>query len=129
MNQTDLSILQGSWKWLESGAMAYGRMVGGELKLAYRFGGVGQIFDWRQTGDTLVARFRWISGAISGFIYLKVVSAHRLEGGWWTAPEDSPHPSLEQGGRPTRGVSPCTWERQPQSEALPEWAERVFAHG
>jgi len=109
--------------------MAYGRMIGGELKLAYRFSGVGQIFDWRQTGDTLVARFRWVSGALSGFIYLRAVSADRLEGGWWTAPADAPHPSPEQGGLPTRAVSPCIWVRQPQSKWVPEWAEKVFARG
>lgn len=125
MNQTDLSFLLGSWKWLESGSPVYGRMVRGELKLAYRFGGVGQIFDWRKTGDLLVARFRWVSGAISGFIYLKAVSTHRLEGGWWAAAPDAPHPPLE--GHPHRAVSPCTWERQPQSDAVPEWAELVFA--
>lgn len=126
MNPNDLSFLLGDWKWLESGVKAYGRRVHGELKLVYRFGGVGQIFDWRQTGNVLVARFRWVSGSVSGFMHLKPASADRLEGGWWSASADAPHPVFKPGAPPATLVLPFTWERQPQSEVLPEWAEKLL---
>jgi hypothetical protein len=130
MSQTDLSTLQGTWRMLGSESPAYGRMVGGELRFAYRFGGnprmTGQMFDWRQVGDALVARFKWVDGTLSGFVYLKAVNNHRLEGGWWSALSNAPHPLIEQGAPPARMVR-SIWERQPNSGAVPEWAERIFA--
>jgi hypothetical protein len=130
MSQTDLSFLQGTWKWQESDSLAYGRMVDGELRLAYAFGRstsiIGRIFDWRRMGDALVARFKTVNGSLSGFLYLKAVSDHRLEGGWWSAISDTPYPLIEQ-EIPLARMVPSLWVRQPNSEAVPEWAERLFA--
>jgi hypothetical protein len=130
MNQPDLSSLQGTWRWQGSESLAYGRMVGGELKVAYCFGGnsrmLGQIFDWRPMGDTLVARFKWVTGALSGFLYLKPVSEFRWEGGWWSALSDDPYLANEQEVPRARAV-PCVWVRQPHSEPVPAWAEKILA--
>jgi hypothetical protein len=105
-------------------------VVGGELRFAYCFGGndklTGHYFNWCEAGgDSLVARFKWSNGVLSGYTRLKRVSAHRLEGGWWSSPEDAPELSLEQQSRPTKMVN-SIWVRQPDSVSPPEWAEAFF---
>ncbi len=129
MNPTEIRFLEGTWKWLDSESLAYGRMVGGRLRLVYRFAGqprmTGQIFDWRKEGNELVARFQWVDGSLSGFVRLQAVSTNRMEGGWWETPQDAPHPLSDQGTPPARMVR-SVWVRQLQTEPVPEWAERLF---
>jgi hypothetical protein len=88
---------------------------------------IGQMYDWRQTGDTLVARFQWVSGDLSGFVYLKPVTANRMEGGWWSAPSDAPHPLFPQGLPPSKTIMSSVWQRLPHDTALPEWAEQLLS--
>jgi hypothetical protein len=130
MSEKDLGFLQGTWKCLASGSLAYGRLVGGELRFAYCFGGndklTGHYFGWREAGEsTLVARFQWANGALAGFTYLKRVSEDRLEGGWWSALKDMPEPVVGPQAPPVRMVS-SIWVRQPDGESPPEWAESFF---
>ena len=74
MSQLDLSSLQGTWRWQGSESLAYGRMAGGELKVAYCFGGNSRML---------------------GQIRARTV--------------------------------PCIWVRQPHSEPVPAWAEKIPA--
>ena len=128
MNGNDFGFLQGTWKCLVSGSLGYARVVGGELRFAYCFGGndklTGHYFDWRSaTGGSLVARFKWANGALAGYTRLKRVSDHRLEGGWWSA---SAEPADGQSGKSARMVN-SIWVRQPGGDGTPVWAEAFFA--
>lgn len=127
MNGNDFGFLQGTWKCLVSGSLAYGRVVGGELRFAYCFGGndqlTGHYFSWQVAGEgALVARFKWANGALAGYTRLKRVSEDRLEGGWWS----SAQLLEEQPAKPTRMVN-SLWVRQPGGDDTPEWAEAFFA--
>ena len=110
-----------------SGSLAYGRVVGGELRFAYCFGGndklTGHYFNWQAAGeDAVEARFQWTNGALSGYTRLKRVSDDRLEGGWWS----SLVAQARLADRPTRMVN-SIWVRQPDGNSPPEWAESFFA--
>ncbi len=125
---TALEFLQGTWKCLVSGSLAYGRVVNGELRFAYCFGGndklTGHYFNWQLAGEgSLVARFTWANGALTGYTRLKRVDENRLEGGWWSSATEQ---AALQAERPTRMVN-SVWVRQPSDGSPPEWAESFFA--
>jgi hypothetical protein len=128
MNSNGFEFLQGTWKCLVSGSLAYGRLVDGELRFAYCFGGndklTGHYFHWQSEGeDCLVARFKWANGALSGYTRLRRVGDNRLEGGWWSSSLEQP---AEQPTRTLRMVN-SIWVRQPGEGGTPEWAEAFFA--
>jgi hypothetical protein len=128
MNGNDFGFLQGTWKCQVSGSLGYGRLVGGELRFAYCFGGndklTGHYFDWQPAGEgALTARFKWVNGALLGYTRLKRVSDHRLEGGWWSSSDAPPE---EQPSKPPRMVN-SVWVRQPGGGGAPEWAEAFFS--
>jgi hypothetical protein len=130
MSEKDLGFLQGTWKCLVSGSLGYGQLVGGELRFAYCFGGndklTGHYFNWRQAGgDSLVARFKWSNGVLTGYTRLKRVGEHRLEGGWWSSSEDGPELPFERQARPTKMVN-SVWVRQTDGGSPPEWAQAFF---
>ncbi|HEX8705855.1 MAG TPA: hypothetical protein VF815_43875 [Myxococcaceae bacterium] len=126
MTGNGFEFLQGTWKCVVSGSLGYGRVVGGELRFAYCFGGndrlTGHYFNWQVAeGGALVARFKWANGALTGYTHLKRVSEDRLEGGWWSALSAQAH----QPARPTRMVN-SIWVRQAGEGGPPEWAETFF---
>lgn len=132
MNGNDFGFLQGTWKCLVSGSLGYARVVGGELRFAYCFGGndklTGHYFDWQPTAEgAVMARFKWANGALAGYTRLKRVSDHRLEGGWWSSSAEPPDElPTEPPAKPLKMVN-SVWVRQPGGAGAPEWAEAFFS--
>lgn len=82
-----LTSLEGAWRGFPTGSHGYGAMVGDEFVLPYCYGGnetlTGFYHSFKSHGETLTARFNWVTSDISGYAYFDIRSRDQLDGGWW----------------------------------------------
>jgi hypothetical protein len=82
-----LHQLEGVWRNEAIDSTYCMRIVGDELRVAYAYGGAGDLtshfYNCQVIGDRLLCRFKWFSKEdISGFVALRLTSPTVLEGGW-----------------------------------------------
>lgn len=128
----DLTFFEGAWEDKPSGSNFYARIVNGELRFAYCYGGNSRLsshfYNCRVIGDTLFARFKWFHSSISGYTFLKVESENKLVGGWWYS-EDIPVEALNDISNINASIpdmNKSILERKTDVEEFPIWAERYF---
>jgi hypothetical protein len=128
---TGLEKLVGAWKFSPSKSRGYGRIIDGDLHVAYCYGGdykvTGVYYDWQRVGDYWVNKFRWLNGEFQGFGLFKELSADVIEGAWWF---DSELTSVELGNLPQEYEDGndgeySRWERL-RDIPEPVWAKTYF---
>jgi hypothetical protein len=122
----ELSILEGAWYNKESNTHFYARIVNGELIGPYCYSGnndslTAVYYNWRRIGEYWFANFAWISGAFTGFAFLKQENLDRFSGAWWTNDEIDTIPDAP----PSHAGVAMVWERKKNAK-FPDWAERFF---
>ncbi|QRK06734.1 nucleotide-binding protein [Archangium violaceum] len=125
-----LDFMQGAWRELESGTVGYARIVNGEMRYVYSFGGIldaatGEYYNFRLVGQSLLGRFRWFDGSFEGYTYLKIVTKDRFEGGWWIS-DDEPERALKRLPH-EKNMTSSQWVRDVGVARFPDWAEEYFA--
>jgi hypothetical protein len=113
--------LEGAWYNEQSKSYIYVQNVDGRLVAPYCYNGndnlTAHYYGWRKLGDYFFARFRWMSGNISGFTFLKHISKDVLQGAWWYEDEVPEIPAEPIKGSGTQ----VTWRRMPAAKS-PAWA-------
>jgi hypothetical protein len=121
----ELQGMTGHWLNTESGSHAYTRVIRSELVTPYCYMGndhlTGIYFGWRRTGDYWFARYRWLTGDISGFSFLKRDSTDSLIGAWWS----SEHEVQNSESPPRFAGVPARWIRI-QDNDVPVWADEAL---
>jgi hypothetical protein len=129
----ELSVLEGAWLNKESNTHFYAKVINGELIGAYCYNGdndslTGVYYNWRRIGEYWFANFAWISGAFSGFAFLKQENIDKFSGAWWTDDDIDEIPDAP----PSHAGVPMIWERKKDQER-PSWAgiffKSVYSHG
>ena len=121
-----LKNLEGAWFTKENGSHMYASMVNSDLVVPYCYYGnhelTGVFYGWRKVGEHWFARFEWLDGSNSGFLFLKQESLDLLTGAWWNETEDVQPSALP----PMKSGIPATWERKSVME-YPPWATQFIA--
>jgi hypothetical protein len=132
LDSTDdgLRSFEGIWRAPEEDTTYYVRHWEGKLRCIYCYQGdinppSGEYYDWKLMDRTMLARFRWFKGGLSGYAYLHVESEERLTGGWWLS-EAFDAEILKTTPMKISGGTAMTWLRQPTSAVAPDWVEVTF---
>ena len=120
-----LRHLEGSWLNEDSNSAVYIKVVGEMLVAPYCYGGNYELtayyYDWREIGEYIFARFKWLTREIAGFTFLKPSGADNLQGAWWYDQDVGHLPD-----RPPKGSgNAVTWYRT--GAKPPRWATEFFA--
>ena len=115
--------LQGSWK-SDNNSHKYIQVVNDYLVGPYCYEDntelTGYYYDCQEMGEYLFARFRWVSGTISGFVFLKQTSPDTLQGAWWYDYEVEDLPKKP----PKFSGNQILWRRT--NLPIPEWASEFL---
>lgn len=127
---SSLALLAGSWKNIESKSTMYSRVVDGEVRVVYCYGGndaaTGTYFGLKRIGNELYGRFRWFESEISGFVWLRIEGNDLLAGGWWYAEDvDETVIGDPRNLKISKGMQQSTWQRRNHQTTAP-WAEEWF---
>ncbi|MBI5945906.1 MAG: nucleoside 2-deoxyribosyltransferase [Chloroflexi bacterium] len=122
----ELSVLEGAWFNKESNTHFYAKIVNGELIGPYCYNGENDsitavYYNWRRIGEYWFANFAWISGAFTGFAFLKQENLDRFSGAWWTDDNIDTIPDAP----PSHAGVPMIWERK-KNEKSPSWVVEFF---
>jgi len=126
--EAELRFVEGVWREEELGSIACAGIHDGQLRFIYSYAGdeqfTGECYDWRLQDGALFARFRWIDTPTSGYVYFRIESEDRLDGGWWYA-RQVPQPTLDR--LPSiPGMHRQTWVRGPSRTSMPTWGQTFF---
>jgi hypothetical protein len=120
-----LMNLEGAWFTKENGSHMYASIINGDLVVPYCYNGndqlTGVFYGWRMVGEHWFARFVWLDGSISGFLFLKQASLDLFTGAWWLD-DGTEQPSAPP---PMKTGSQVTWERKIGAE-YPVWAGKFI---
>jgi len=119
-----MTCLEGSWLNKDNDTNIYIQNIGGVIVAPYCYGGNNRLtayyYDWRELDEYVFARFKWLSGSIKGFTFLKLKGNNLLQGAYWHE-DDVNHvpntPPLTSGNR-------ITWFRSRRKPPL--WAVAFF---
>jgi hypothetical protein len=116
--------IEGSWINEDSDSNVYVRVINELIVAPYCYSGNNELtayyYDWRDVGEYLFARFRWVELEISGFTFLKRIAEDTLQGAWWYDEEVQSLPD-----RPPEGSgNQVTWHRT--KRPVPRWAREFF---
>jgi hypothetical protein len=119
-----LEGLSGAWLNEASESNLYIQTVRDQLVAPYCWAGNDKLtafyYDWKEMGEYLFARFKWVSADIHGFTFLKAVGDSSLQGAWWYD-EDVEQPPTSP---PKGSGNPSIWRRT--KNRVPSWAARFF---
>ena len=127
----DLGFFEGVWR-SESDSMYCARVVRGELRIPYWYGGNSHLtahyYNCKLIGDTLFGRFEWTDGDISGYAFHTIIDDDKLEGGWWFS-DEMPGEVVQDISRISAaipGMNRSVWLRCPKATRFPKWAEEYY---
>lgn len=122
---TRLQNLEGAWFNEASRSNIYIKIVDDAVVAPYCYGSDHEVtayyFDWREMGEYLFARFKWVHSPISGFTFLKVIGEGSMQGAWWYDHEVEQLPERP----PQISGTQVIWRRTPNQR--PSWATEFFA--
>jgi hypothetical protein len=127
-----LSFFEGVWEDQLDGSTFYGRIVNGELLIAYCYTDntwlTGKMYSAHLVGKTLFMKYRWFDYPIAGYIFMRVVDENTLTGGWWYDRDvptgvERDFSSIDES---IPGMEKSEWVRVQPSRAFPAWAEQFF---
>jgi Predicted nucleotide-binding protein containing TIR-like domain len=122
----ELRFLEGVWTNDEQSTYCM-RILRDELRCVYCFGGdseaTAEMYSWRLVDTSLFAKFRWFDRSISGYVYFRIESPLRLDGGWWYG-EDVPEHAIAQLPHVDK-MRRYVWTRQAGIKVY-SWADKYF---
>lgn len=117
--------LEGSWRSEDSDSHAYIRVINEYVVGPYCYEGntelTAYLYDCQEMGEYLFARFRWLSGYIKGFMFLKQTTPDTLQGAWWYHDDSEELPKKPP---PLYPGNQIVWRRI--RLPTPRWAKEFF---
>lgn len=133
-SEISLSSFEGVWRDRASLSTFYVRIIEGELRAPYSYGGfqrlIGHLTNYKLIGETLFGRFEWFDSQISGYIFLRVESDDQIKGGWWYK-EDVPQEIIKNISKVTERLpkmNKLSLERSRTSSPCPAYIEKYFTN-
>jgi hypothetical protein len=114
-----------------SGALAWAKVINGELLIPYSFGGEGKLtghyYGCRLNGKTLFRRFEQFDSAVAGVLLLTIAPNETLKGGRWMNEQisEAVRQDISCMCESLPGMQPTVWVRI-RGKETPPWAEKYF---
>lgn len=126
--ESEVRFIEGVWQEEGLGSVACALVHDGQLRFIYSYAGddrvTGECYDWRLHEGALLGRFRWIDTANAGYVYFRIESDDRLDGGWWYG-RQVPPPVVERLPY-VPGMRRQIWTRAHGRTTMPLWGQSFF---
>jgi hypothetical protein len=126
--EAELRFAEGIWQEEGLGSTACALIHDGQLQFIYSYVGderfTGECYDWRLHDGALFGRFRRTDAPNAGYVYFRIESDDRLDGGWWYGRQVPPAALDKLPNIP--GMHRQVWTRVHGRTSMPLWAQSHF---